>query len=88
MAITNPATMGASAGLFAAFGPVDMHISIACGAFWLVAGVFSGSALWWLMLVGGVGFIRDGFLRARIDAPQPHLRYGHRRVGRRGAGRP
>ena len=62
MAITNPATMGASAGLFAAFGSIDAHFDPS-GAFWLVAGVFSGSMVWWLVLVGAVGFIREGFLR-------------------------
>ena len=62
MAITNPATMGAAAGLFAAFGAIDVDIDPA-GAFWLVAGVFAGSMLWWIILVGAVGFIREGFLR-------------------------
>ena len=62
MAITNPATMGAAAGLFAAFGVIDVDIDPS-GAFWLVAGVFAGSMLWWVVLVGAVGFIREGFLR-------------------------
>ncbi len=62
MAITNPATMGAAAGLFAAFGAINADIDPS-GAFWLVAGVFAGSMLWWMVLVGAVGFIREGFLR-------------------------
>ena len=62
MAITNPATMGAAAGLFAALGAIDVDIDPS-GAFWLVAGVFAGSMLWWAVLVGVVGFARDGFLR-------------------------
>jgi threonine/homoserine/homoserine lactone efflux protein len=62
MAITNPATMGAAAGLFAAFGVIDAAIDPS-RAFWLVAGVFAGSMLWWIVLVGVVGFIREGFLR-------------------------
>ena len=62
MAITNPATMGAAAGLFAAFGAIDVDLAPS-GAFWLVAGVFAGSMLWWIILVGAVGFIREGFLR-------------------------
>lgn len=62
MAITNPATMGAAAGLFAAFGVIDAKLDPS-RAFWLVAGVFAGSMLWWVILVGCVGFIREGFLR-------------------------
>ena len=62
MAITNPATMGAAAGLFAAFGVIDAKLDPS-RAFWLVAGVFAGSMLWWIVLVGTVGFIRAGFLR-------------------------
>jgi threonine/homoserine/homoserine lactone efflux protein len=62
MAITNPATMGAAAGLFAAFGAINVDLDPS-GAFWLVAGVFAGSMLWWVILVGAVGFIREGFLR-------------------------
>ena len=62
MAITNPATMGAAAGLFAAFGVIDAAIDPS-RAFWLVAGVFAGSMLWWVILVGAVGFMREGFLR-------------------------
>jgi len=33
----------------------------AFSAFILVAGVFSGSALWWLALSGGVGILRGRF---------------------------
>lgn len=62
MAITNPATMGAAAGLFAAFGVINATLDPA-RAFWLVAGVFAGSMLWWVILVGAVGFIREEFLR-------------------------
>lgn len=62
MAITNPATMGAAAGLFAAFGVIDATLDPS-RAFWLVAGVFAGSMLWWVILVGAVGVIREGFLR-------------------------
>jgi threonine/homoserine/homoserine lactone efflux protein len=62
MAITNPATMGAAAGLFAAFGPVNAELNPG-NAFWLVVGVFGGSALWWLTLVSIAGAMREGFLR-------------------------
>jgi threonine/homoserine/homoserine lactone efflux protein len=62
MAITNPTTMGAAAGLFAAFGPVNAKLNPGT-AFWLVFGVLAGSALWWLTLVSIAGVMREGFLR-------------------------
>ncbi len=49
MAITNPATFIAALGLFAALGTVNPAHDPA-GAALLVAGVFLGSALWWLIL--------------------------------------
>jgi threonine/homoserine/homoserine lactone efflux protein len=61
MAITNPATMGAAAGLFAAFGPINMKATPTDAA-WLVLGVFGGSALWWFLLVSTVGSMRGGIL--------------------------
>jgi threonine/homoserine/homoserine lactone efflux protein len=61
MAIANPATMIAAAGVFAAFGPVDISTTPA-RAFWLVVGVFSGSALWWLILSSVVTILRDRFI--------------------------
>ncbi len=65
MAITNPATMGAAAGLFAAFGVIDAKLDPS-RAFWLVAGVFAGSMLWWAVLAGAVGVFREGFLRSGL----------------------
>ena len=49
LAITNPATFIAALGLFAALGTVNPAHDPA-GAALLVAGVFLGSALWWLIL--------------------------------------
>jgi threonine/homoserine/homoserine lactone efflux protein len=49
MGITNPATMLGAVGIFAAFGRIDYHTE-PVKAFWLVAGVFSGSALWGAVL--------------------------------------
>jgi threonine/homoserine/homoserine lactone efflux protein len=49
MGITNPATMLGAVGIFAAFGRIDYHTH-PIRAFWLVAGVFSGSATWWVVL--------------------------------------
>lgn len=65
MAITNPATMIAAAGVFAAFGGVDMYTEPA-RAFWLVVGVFAGSALWWMILAGAVSTLRGRFVRGGL----------------------
>lgn len=61
IAITNPATMIAAIGVFAAFGPIDTHTSPG-RAFWLVAGVLIGSALWWLILSGIAATLRGRFV--------------------------
>jgi threonine/homoserine/homoserine lactone efflux protein len=61
MAITNPATMIAAAGVFAAFGPVDIYTA-PVSAFWLVSGVFLGSAAWWLILAVIVTTLRNRFI--------------------------
>lgn len=61
MAMTNPATMIAAAGVFAAFGPVDIHTAPVT-AFLLVTGVFAGSGLWWLILALVVTTLRDRFV--------------------------
>jgi threonine/homoserine/homoserine lactone efflux protein len=61
MAITNPATMVAAAGVFAAFGPVDVHTSPTT-ALWLVLGVLIGSATWWLILAGVAATLRGRFI--------------------------
>jgi threonine/homoserine/homoserine lactone efflux protein len=49
LAITNPATMIAALGVFAALGPINSNTE-PYGALSLVGGVFLGSALWWLFL--------------------------------------
>lgn len=61
MAITNPATMMAALGVFAALGPVHENPS-ASDSLALIAGVFGGSALWWLILAGTAGSWRRGML--------------------------
>ena len=61
MAITNPATMLGVAGIFAVFGPIDLRAE-PIKAFWLVVGVFAGSAGWWLLLAGAVGTFRQRFV--------------------------
>lgn len=58
LTLTNPMTIIAFAGIFAALGVADTAGDIAAAAL-LVLGVFSGSAAWWLILSGGVGLLRD-----------------------------
>jgi threonine/homoserine/homoserine lactone efflux protein len=58
MAITNPATMFAAFGMFAALGAIDASVRpYAAGT--LVAGVFAGSAAWWLFLASLVVALRQ-----------------------------
>jgi threonine/homoserine/homoserine lactone efflux protein len=61
LTLTNPATIISFVAVFAGLGlgagqPNDY---IAAGS--LVAGVFLGSAVWWLLLSGSVGFFRERF---------------------------
>lgn len=58
MAITNPMTMMAALGVFAAFGPTYADPGPMDGLL-LIAGVFGGSALWWLALAGATGAWRS-----------------------------
>jgi len=57
LTLTNPITIIAFLGIFAAAGAGDLadHRNLAAV---LVAGVFVGSALWWFLLAGGAGLIR------------------------------
>jgi arginine exporter protein ArgO len=61
MAITNPATMLGAAGIFAVFGPINLQQE-PIKAFWLVAGLFAGSAGWWLVLAFAVGTLKQRFV--------------------------
>ena len=60
LTLANPPTILAFAAIFAGLG-----LSSAGGdylsAILLVIGVFLGSALWWLLLSGGIGLFRAGF---------------------------
>ena len=58
LTLTNPMTIISFAGIFAALGVAETGGSLTA-AVWLVAGVFAGSAAWWLLLSGGVGLMRD-----------------------------
>lgn len=54
LTLTNPLTILSFAAIFAGLGAAGERLS---GAL-LVAGVFLGSAGWWLLLSGGVGLLR------------------------------
>jgi threonine/homoserine/homoserine lactone efflux protein len=57
LTLTNPVTILAFLGIFAGLGLAGGAGNFtAAGA--LVLGVFAGSLLWWLLLVGGVGLLR------------------------------
>lgn len=54
LTLANPMTILAFVGLIAALGSAS-----AAGPYLLVAGVFLGSLLWWLILVGGVLMVKS-----------------------------
>lgn len=58
LTLTNPATILSFAVIFAGLGVAAARTSYASAAA-LVAGVFCGSALWWLLLSSGVGWLRE-----------------------------
>jgi threonine/homoserine/homoserine lactone efflux protein len=58
LTLANPLTILSFVAVFAGFG-LGTRGETDYGAAWrLVAGVFTGSALWWLLLSGGVGLVR------------------------------
>ncbi|KIL99751.1 putative threonine efflux protein [Paramagnetospirillum magnetotacticum MS-1] len=63
--ITNPGTIFGVAGVFAALGPMGKPgIGLPTGL--LVAGIFSGSALWWLTLSALASAARNRFTPERM----------------------
>jgi len=62
LTLTNPLTILSFAAVFAALGLAGTEGDYAAAAV-LVSGVFLGSALWWLLLCGGVGLLRSRFDR-------------------------
>jgi len=60
LTLTNPMTILAFVAIFAGLGLAGAGASYGSAAV-LVLGVFSGSALWWLILSGGVGLLRSRF---------------------------
>jgi threonine/homoserine/homoserine lactone efflux protein len=63
LTLTNPATILAFAAIFTSLGAADEGYG---AALILVVGVFSGSALWWLILSGGVSLLRRSFTPRRL----------------------
>jgi threonine/homoserine/homoserine lactone efflux protein len=60
LTLTNPLTILSFAAIFAGLGLAAASGSY-ISALILVIGVFLGSALWWLLLSGGIGLFRDKF---------------------------
>jgi len=58
LTMTNPLTIFSFAAIFAGLGVAETSAGYASAAT-LVAGVFSGSALWWLFLSGGTSLFRS-----------------------------
>lgn len=73
LTLTNPTTILSFAAVFAGLGVIGPTRGLGSAAS-LVAGVFLGSALWWLTLSLGVGA-----LRAKLDVPA--LRWVNRLAG-------
>ncbi|HEY7781382.1 MAG TPA: LysE family transporter [Ktedonobacterales bacterium] len=58
LTLTNPATILSFVAVFAGIGLVGARGGARAAAL-TVAGVFCGSTLWWLLLSGGVGLLRE-----------------------------
>ncbi len=58
LTLTNPMTIISFAAIFAGLGLAGTSRNYVSAGF-LVLGVFVGSALWWLILSGGVGMFRE-----------------------------
>lgn len=58
LTLTNPMTILAFVAIFAGLGLVE-HAASYAAAGSVVAGVFAGSALWWLALSGTAGWLRE-----------------------------
>jgi threonine/homoserine/homoserine lactone efflux protein len=57
LTLTNPMTILFFVAVFAGLGMADVGASRLSSGLLLVAGTFTGSALWWLILTGGVGLL-------------------------------
>ncbi|MBE9061166.1 LysE family transporter, partial [cf. Phormidesmis sp. LEGE 11477] len=63
LTLANPATILSFVAIFAGLGITQ---SAYLDSVTLVFGVFSGSILWWLVLVSGVAYLRDRLTPARL----------------------
>ncbi len=61
LTVTNPATIVSFLAIFAGLG-----VGGGASVLSLVAGVFIGSAFWWLLLSGGVSFVRGWITAERL----------------------
>lgn len=60
--MTNPATIVAVLTVVATFGELRTDLD----AYTIVAGIFAGSTLWWVLLSGGVALVRGHFTESRV----------------------
>jgi threonine/homoserine/homoserine lactone efflux protein len=60
LTLTNPVTVLSFLAVFSAFGVQNDEKTLA-DEWTVVAGVFLGATLWWLLLTNGVAFFRDRF---------------------------
>ena len=65
LTLANPATILSFVAIFAGLGVGETRASYDLAAI-LVAGVFAGSALWWLILSGTTGMFRDRMGRRQL----------------------
>jgi threonine/homoserine/homoserine lactone efflux protein len=65
LTLANPTTILSFVAIFAGFGVADGDRGTTEAAA-LVIGVFAGSALWWLILTSGTGFLRGWLTAARL----------------------
>ena len=65
LTLTNPTTILSFAAVFAGLG-LGTAAGDRLSAFLMVCGVFLGSALWWLLLSGAVGFCRRALTLDRL----------------------
>lgn len=66
LTLSNPLTILSFTAVFAGLG-VGQTQQAGSSPIQLVAGVFAGSALWWMLLSGGVGLLRDRFTPAMFQ---------------------
>lgn len=66
LTISNPMTVVSFAAMFAGLGVGSAAGSGAAPVAWLAAGVFTGSAVWWLMLSGGASLLRSRMTPSRL----------------------